>query len=202
VIPSTPPSTPARRSSPEASSPLQNLPQSQARLLGEESDVDNAREDEDEPESERDGQRVDDEEFARNERAIIEVFERARSELARRRDQSELPTVSQLAAGASIPDVPIDPALLLKYQLSLTLKGSHGRGLNAQALDDAKAWPVVQGAYHADAYRKAITWCSQYPRIASRQWSMTGIRVTADYSRCAVKDTYVSSINMLCPKDE
>jgi hypothetical protein len=145
------------------------------------------------PESERDGQRVDDEEFARNERAIIEVFERARSELARRRDQSELPTVSQLAAGASIPDVPIDPALLLKYQLSLTLKGSHGRGLNAQALDDAKAWPVVQGAHHADAYRKAITWCSQYPRIASRQWSMTSIRVTADYSRCAVKDAYVSS---------
>jgi hypothetical protein len=154
------------------------------------------------PESERDGQRVDDEEFARNERAIIEVFERARSELARRRDQSELPTVSQLAAGASIPDVPIDPALLLKYQLSLTLKGSHGRGLNAQALDDAKAWPVVQGAHHADAYRKAITWCSQYPRITSRQWSMTSIRVTADYSRCAVKDAYVSSINMLCPKDE
>jgi hypothetical protein len=90
------------------------MPQSQARLLGEESDVDNAREDEDEPESERDGQRVDDEEFVRNERAIIEVFERARSELARRRDQSELLTVSQLEAGASIPDVPIDPALLVR----------------------------------------------------------------------------------------
>jgi hypothetical protein len=152
-------------------------PQSQMPLPGEELD-DNEREDEEEPVLDEEPVAdeepvVNDQEFMRNERARDEL---AHSEMAR--SESELPTASQLAAGASTV---IDPVVLIKYQLSLTLKGSHGRGLNAQVLDDAKAWPEVQGVHHADACRKAMIWCAHYPRIASRQWSIRSIRVTADY---------------------
>jgi hypothetical protein len=180
-IPSTPPSTPWQ------SSPLQHPP-AESHLSDEEVDKDNAREDE---------ERVDDEEFMRNERACDEAAHARRDEVARH--ESELPTVSELAAGAQMT---IDPIVLVQYQLSLTLKGSHGRGQHAQVLDDAKAWPIVQGVHHREAYRKAITWCNNYPQIASKQWAITSIRVTVDYARCTAKDAYNSSISMLYPADD
>jgi hypothetical protein len=123
-------------------------------------------------------------------------------ELARRqseRRQSELLSVDGLAASAQMT---VDPVLCIKYQLSLSLKGSHGHGANAKVLDGAKAWPGVQAVNHADAYCDAITWCSQHPPIASKQWSISSIKVTADYSRCAARDTFVSSIAILNPAED